>query len=390
MSDITQHIRYGKLLKEFHPTLNGELKLSDFSFGSNKKIWWECNVSDDHIWEAKINKRTNGQNCPCCSGKKIVLSNCLATTHPELSKQWHPTKNNKLTPFDVTFGSRKKVWWKCEVKNDHEWDATVVERKDGNNCPFCSGHRVILSNCLATTHPELSKQWHPTKNKTLSPYDIMYGSNKKVWWKCDLEKDHEWESTANKRTSGHNCPCCSGRKLVLSNCLATTHPYLIKEWHPTKNGDFTPYDIMPGSSKKVWWKCSNGHEWKMYPNGRTGKGGANCPSCNESHGERTISKILEKLFIKYESQKKFDGCKNINHLLFDFYLPKYNVCIEYDGEQHFKAIKFFGGNDALIKTQKRDKIKDEYCNKNNIHLLRIPYTKFDDIENIIIKFYKLH
>jgi len=89
---------------------------------------------------------------------------------------------------------------------------------------------------------------------------------------------------------------------------------------------------------------------------------------------------LKKLNLNYEPQKTFPDCKNINLLKFDFYISKYNLCIEYDGELHFNAYKNFGGEEKLKVRQLRDKIKNEYCEKNKINLLRIKYD-----ENIIDK-----
>src|ERR1035437_1633862 len=86
---IEDHPRYKKLLAEFHPTKNGDLKLSDFSHGSHTKLHWKCDIADDHEWEAIIKNRFRGDGCSCCSGHKIVLSNCLATTHPEIAKEWN-------------------------------------------------------------------------------------------------------------------------------------------------------------------------------------------------------------------------------------------------------------------------------------------------------------
>jgi len=103
--------------------------------------------------------------------------------------------------------------------------------------------------------------------------------------------------------------------------------------------------------------------------------GNGCIYCNDSKGEKQIKAILNKLNITYESQKKFDNCKYIKKLYFDFYLPNYNTCIEYDGLQHFKIIKQFGGEKEFINIQNRDKIKNEYCKNNNIHLLRIKYNE---------------
>src|SRR6516165_1878218 len=99
--------------------------------------------------------------------------NRLSLTHPELAAQWHRTKNRSLIPNDVSFASNKKVWWQCPVADDHEWEAVVNSRAQGRGCPYCSGNAVVLSNCLATTHPALAIQWHPTKNGSLTPYDVV-------------------------------------------------------------------------------------------------------------------------------------------------------------------------------------------------------------------------
>ena len=78
--------------------------------------------------------------------------------------------------------------------------------------------------------------------------------------------------------------------------------------------------------------------------------------------------------IKYERQKKFTECKNIRKLSFDFYLPNYNIIIEYDGIQHFEIIDYWLGSDGLKDRIFRDNIKTDYCLNNNIKLLRIKYN----------------
>lgn len=100
-----------------------------------------------------------------------------------------------------------------------------------------------------------------------------------------------------------------------------------------------------------------------------------------SKGEKQISEILEKLNIKFKREYKFDNCKNINVLSFDFYLPDYNFCIEYDGKQHYEPNDFFGGINSFEKIKHNDKIKNEYCKNNNIHLIRIRYD--DDIDVVL-------
>lgn len=113
------------------------------------------------------------------------------------------------------------------------------------------------------------------------------------------------------------------------------------------------------------------------------KNGDGCPSCNESKGESEIHRILEIKCINYIRQKTFKDCKNINLLKFDFYIPDYNTCIEYDGEQHFKINEYFGGEESFNKCKINDHIKNNYCTKNNIKLIRIPYYDFNKIEIII-------
>jgi hypothetical protein len=111
---------------------------------------------------------------------------------------------------------------------------------------------------LAEVNPQLAKQWHSTKNAVLTPINVSLSSAKKVWWKCDQGDDHEWIASIANRNKGTGCSVCDGKKVVNSNCLATLNPVLAKEWHPTKNGDLTPYDVLPGTGKKVWWKCNKG------------------------------------------------------------------------------------------------------------------------------------
>jgi len=109
-----------------------------------------------------------------------------------------------LTPNNVTSGSGKKVWWKCE--KGHEWDAIIGNRAKGRGCPYCAGKLVYEDNCLQTLKPDIAKQWHPTKNGNLTPKDVTIKSDKKVWWLC--EKGHKWDAKIGNRTNGTGCPHC--------------------------------------------------------------------------------------------------------------------------------------------------------------------------------------
>lgn len=197
----------------------------------------------------------------------------LQVISPHLAKEWHPSKNGSLTPRDVTPGSGKKVWWICN--KGHEWKAVVTTRNQKKGCPYCTGQAVCNDNCLKTINPTLSKQWHPSKNGSLTPRDVTASSNKMAWWICN--KGHEWKARINSRNGGNGCPYCAGRKVCEDNCLHTLNPDLSKEWHPTKNGTLSPRDVRPTSHRKVWWVCSKSHEWQTMINNRNqGKG---CPYC---------------------------------------------------------------------------------------------------------------
>lgn len=290
------------IAKEWHPTKNGDLTPHNVSSGSAKKVWWKCSKGDDHEWLATINNRTKpiNQNCPICSGQKVVLSNCLATLRTDIANEWHPTKNNPLTPFDVTCGASKRVWWKCKKGDDHEWQNSISNRTTQNQgCPICQNKKVVLSNCLATVNPTLSKEWHPTKNLPLTPYDIVEGSNKKIWWKCDKGEDHEWKTALSHRINGRNCPICSGRKVVLSNSLFTLNSELAKEWHPLKNESISIDSLTLNSHKKIWWKCDKGedHEWEASVASRNN--GRGCPICSgkkvvKSNSLATLNKEISR------------------------------------------------------------------------------------------------
>jgi hypothetical protein len=108
-----------------------------------------------------------------------------------------------------------------------------------------------------------------------------------------------------------------------------------------------------------------------------------CENNKESIGERLVKSYLEQNNIKYIREKKFESCKKIRELPFDFYLPEYNTCIEYDGELHYKPILIFGGEETLKRTKTNDRIKTKWCKENNINLIRISYKKKNKIFKVL-------
>ena len=367
---------------------NNELSIFEIYPGSSIKRKWICEkYGYNHEYKTTPAQIIYGKTrCPHCSGQKVLVGfNDLASQRPDLLLEWD-YKENKVLPTEVTCGSNYKASWRCN-KNQHKWKAKIKDRSHGSGCPYCSGHKILIDfNDLASQYPEIAREWHPTKNGNLQPTQIISGSNKKRWWIC-LKYKHEWQTSPNHRVyRKHGCPYCSGHQVLKGfNDLQTLYPEITKEWHPTKNGKLKPTQVTSKSHKKVWWLCSKcQYEWKTRIADRTsGRGCPNC--CPKSYGEE---KILTKQNIDFIPQKIFPNLRGLGNglLKYDFYLPNYNLLIEFHGKQHYKYDKNWDqGLENFKQQQKHDQIKKEWAEKNNISLFIIPYWQQKDIESILLK-----
>lgn len=279
---------YPELASEWNYQKNGTLTPEMCAPRSNLAVWWICKKG--HEWFISPGGRVHGipekggfiSGCPYCARRyPIVGENDLATTHPEILKEWHPTKNGDLTPQDVmATTSKKKVSWICE--NGHEWVAAPAQRiKNGEirPCPKCwramqKHYNVtpkIKDNNITLTHPELLQEWHPTLNGDLDPQYISEGSKRKIWWRCSL--GHCWQTSVKERLRrsktgkiGTGCPYCSGNRILSGyNDLATRCPDAQNIWDFEKNetDGISIYEIGTSSHKRVAWHCPQcSHEWK--------------------------------------------------------------------------------------------------------------------------------
>ena len=201
---------------------------------------------------------------------KETKENSLAAMRPDLAAEWNYEKNGDLKPDMIASQSHKKVWWILPYDDpitgkhfDFEWEAKIQSRvRGGHGCPYLSGQALWVGfNDLQTRFPSLAAEWHPTKNGTLKPNMVTYGIAKKVWWLLPYDDpitgkhfDFEWEAKINNRAQGAGCPYLTNRYVWPGfNDLLSCAPDVAKEWHPTKNGDLTPLDVIVGSHAKVWW-----------------------------------------------------------------------------------------------------------------------------------------
>lgn len=265
-----------QLFDEWYYELNVPLTPADVKSHSDISVWWIC--SRGHIWQARVSNRTSGTGCPFCAGNRYISGETdLQSTYPEIARQWHPTMNENVKPSEISAKSNIYAWWICE--RGHEWRTKINNRTSNRTgCPFCSGNRVIKGETdLASQYPEVAVQWHPEKNGTLTPDEVSVKSNCYAWWRCS--RGHEWRTKIYHRTDGNGCPYCSGQQAIVGETdLGTKNPVLAADWNNVKNGELMPQNVTAHSHKKVWWKCSCGHEWCASVGDRSA--GRGCPICS--------------------------------------------------------------------------------------------------------------
>jgi rubrerythrin len=305
------------LLKEFHPTKNGEISLINLTAGSHKKIEWLC-IKCTHQWNAPVYRRTSGGGCPACAGRAVHSDgrNSMRVTHPNLAEELHPTENGKLNPDNLIAGTHKKLLWRC-INCSHEWHAKGTDRRQGKGCPSCAGHAVHIDerNSLAMMSPNLVREFHPTKNGSITPNQIVNGSGKRVHWICE-KCSHEWltrvsDRTGIKKTGCGYCNGPRGKTIHLHsdgrNTMANTHPNLADELHSTKNGNITPENIIAGTGKKLFWTCRTcDYEWQTTGNSRVSSG-SGCPVCVgfvvHTDGRNSMEVMFPKLAKEFHPSK---------------------------------------------------------------------------------------
>ncbi|MBM3860201.1 MAG: hypothetical protein FJ395_11190 [Verrucomicrobia bacterium] len=292
---------YPEIAREWHPTKNDGRTADDISAGSREVVWWRCAKVPAHEWQARIDGRIRAKSgCPfCVKAAGNIPQPTLDVFSRKLAGQWHPTKNSGLKPSDVSVGSTRQVWWLCPVNPEHAWKAAIRNRaKLHTGCPYCARRSKFAGpgKSLAERFPKIAAQWHSAKNGELKPASVTPGSAQRVWWQCLKDPSHEWQATVMSRTSKRSkalCPFCSGFRVTTANSLATQHPDIAKQWHPSKNGALTAEKVKRASGRKVWWQCPTNpaHEWQSQIKNRTVLG-SGCPLCEADNRVRRLQDVL--------------------------------------------------------------------------------------------------
>lgn len=170
---------------------------------SGRKAHWICSLDNRHRWEAVVAKRTSGQGCPFCSGKRALPGvTSLKALHPDLMKEWDWSRNTDLDPDQLLPGSSKKAHWKCSADPRHMWVTKIHHRTgSGSGCHYCTGQKPLRGqNTLADKKPNLATQWNKSKND-LTPFDVTPSSGERVWWTCPKNAEHTWDAVVYSRKS---------------------------------------------------------------------------------------------------------------------------------------------------------------------------------------------
>lgn len=227
-----------------------------------------------------------------------------------------------------------------------------------HGCQKCKG------GVLKTTEEFIKKAQEIHKNKKFNYSLVEYKNcNTPVIIICD--EHGKFEQTPNDHFRYSGCWKCYG-KLNTEEFIKLSNEIHNKKY----DYSLVNYDKYKNEVSII---CKKHGIFKQKPSYHLK--GSGCQNCKNSLGENKIFNFLIKNNVDFIQQKRFADCKYKYTLPFDFYLPKYNLCIEYDGKQHFKPIKKFGGEQEFKERKIKDKIKTEYCKKNNIKLLRIKYNE---------------
>lgn len=230
----------------------------------------------------------------------------------------------------------------------------------------------LRSGCSKCDHYHIDNDIFIKKSKLIhfNKYDyslVEYiGSHDKVRIIC---KDHGiFHQRANSHYQGAGCPKCRGYNKTTGDFIKEA----IEKYGSRFDYSKVNYIAVRTDITII---CKKHGEFNITPSQHLR--GVSCKKCSGSIGVNCISNFLEDKCISHKREKTIKGCLSPKNKLlqFDFYLPERDIYIEYDGGQHFKSVKFWGGKEGFEERKIRDKIKDDFCSKNGIKLYRISYLE---------------
>jgi hypothetical protein len=333
--------------------------------GVNVKYSFLC---EDHgKYRQTFTKHDRGQRCKDCANQRLVKSHSLTI---EDAEKRHPD----LIKGQKWINNSSKYWYFCPKHGRYQqaFNAHNQAKDARNRCPYCNGGRPITFREALIRCPDLI------------PHQKWIGTQRKHWFLCKVHG--KYLQQFNSHISGRNCPICKNQKCRKRHLLTIQeaefrHPEMIRrqKWR--------------GACAKYWFYCKKHGRYKQEFNSHSNSG-QRCPFCKESKGERLLVSILDCLKVPFGRQFKIGDCysrcyNNRKYMLpfdFDIWIDDDTpYLIEYQGRQHYDAVSHFGGTKALKSCKQRDRTKKNFCRRNRIPLLIIPYWE-KDIEGKIRRF----
>ena len=363
---------YKEEFKSVHP----HIKLIGKYNGITTNSTHYCELHNVY-WDAKPINVLKGLGCKECQKKFKCDKN----------KEEYKNEIYHKFPFIKIIGDYKDcktpITHYCEIHNIY-WDTTPDNLKHGKGCPKCVKYE-LSKNKLLTNEEYINKLLK--RNPNVIAIEEYKGSHVPIVHHC-ITHNINWSALPTNVLKGCGCPqCWRDRKREV---LLKGHKQYITDVKKV-NENIQPIEHYIDSYTPIWHQCNKcGAKFKTIPHNMLIRG--RCPVCNLSINEEIIKSWLCNNGITNIPQYRFDDCRDKHPLPFDFYVPDYNLCIEYDGEQHFMPINFSGNGEEFSNRQLKiiqyhDSLKTEYCNKNNINLLRISYQ--ENVEKSLIKFFHL-
>ena len=336
---------------------------------SNAKVQFkiQCGCINKNIFETTFDKfkNRNKKQCNICSG-------CEKLTIDVMTDR---LKSQEISIISKVITKGKSLDFKCH-KCNHFFTMTWYNLiKYG--CPNCN--KMIKDNKFMSTISNKQEDLKIINPNIIILSDKYIGLKSNLICKC-LICCCEFEKSWKYLQQGVGCPECSKQIKRAKKILSLD--YVINKIKNINKDVLILNQPYVNAIKKLKCECLLCHTVfkKSYKHLLMGVG---CPECNKRLGERLIRNYLINNLIEYIEQYKFKDCKNKRCLPFDFYLPEFNILIEFDGIQHSKSVQFFGGEEKFKQQQINDDIKNKYCVSNNIKLIRIPYFKIKDITIIL-------
>jgi len=298
-----------------------------------------------------------GSNCPKCNNnntKKITLDVFIERCN-KIHNNFYDYSNIDNIKNTIT-----KVKIICPIHG--AFLQTPKNHFQGKGCPNCVKNKKY-------THDDFCIKANETHNFKYIYPEKYINSHTKI--KIICSKHGEFKQRPYEHIQGSGCPICAKNTRNKKNTLTTEK--FIEKARKVHGDEYKYVSKYINSYTHIDIECKLHGIFSQTPHIHLK--GSGCPLCKMTNPEKQIKKFFISKNITFNYQKIFKDCRDIRYLPFDFYLPEYNLCVEYDGEQHFKSIKYWGDEDGLKKRQKHDQIKTQYCNDNNIELLRIRYDE---------------